>query len=72
MLLQKVCLTKNKDLQGTLQKLNSRYVKEGIATYEMTLEEQEIDSDVDNYEKLPGAKKLDVHFLFILRFLRFE
>lgn len=40
MLLQKVCLTRNKDLQGTLQKLNSRYVKNGIATYEMTLEEQ--------------------------------
>lgn len=37
MLLQKVCLTKNKDLQGTLQKLNSKYVKEGITTYEMTL-----------------------------------
>ena len=27
MLIQKICLTKNKDLQGTLQKLNSRYVK---------------------------------------------
>jgi hypothetical protein len=37
MLLQKICLTKNKDLQGTLQKLNSKYVKEGITTYEMTL-----------------------------------
>lgn len=49
MLLQKICLTKNKDLQGTLQKLNSKYVKEGITTYEMTLEEQEIDSDMENY-----------------------
>lgn len=49
MLIQKVCLTKNKDLQGILQKLNSRFVKNGIATYEMTLEQQEIDSDVENY-----------------------
>lgn len=66
MLLQKVCLTRNKDLQGTLQKLNSRYVKNGIATYEMTLQEQQIDSDMENNEKLPGAKKLDVNCLFML------
>lgn len=33
MLLQKICLTKNKDLQGTIQNLNSRYVKEGASTY---------------------------------------
>ena len=60
MLLVKVCLTKNKDLQGTLQKLNSRYVKDGITTYEMALEEQELDSENENYEKLPGTRKLDV------------
>jgi len=67
MLLQKVCLTKNKDLQGTLQKLNSKYVK-GITTYEMTLEEQEIDSDAENYQKIPGDKKFDVPFFLILDF----
>ena len=62
MVFKKIELTKNRDLQGTIEKLNSKYVKEGTSTYEMVLEEQEKDlSDDDEHGlKLPGSKKIDV------------
>lgn len=40
MLLTKICLTINKDIQGVVDKLNSRYIKNGVATYEMELQAQ--------------------------------
>lgn len=33
MLLTKIALTQNKDIQGVIDKLNSRYVKNGVPTY---------------------------------------
>lgn len=33
MLLTKISLTQNKDIQGVVDKLNSRYVKNGVPTY---------------------------------------
>lgn len=33
MVLSKISLTKNKDLQGVADKLNSRYIQDGIQTY---------------------------------------
>lgn len=35
MLLSKINLTNNKDIQGVVEKLNSRYVKNGVPTYEL-------------------------------------
>jgi hypothetical protein len=35
MLLTKISLTNNKDIQGVVEKLNSSYVKNGIPTYEL-------------------------------------
>jgi hypothetical protein len=40
MVLAKISLTKNKDLQGTLEKLNSKYIKNGTSTYELVLQAQ--------------------------------
>jgi periodic tryptophan protein 2 len=40
MVLTKIPLTKNKDLQGVVEKLNSRYIKNGTPTYELTLQAQ--------------------------------
>lgn len=33
-------LTNNKDISGVVDKLNSRYVKNGVATYELQLQQQ--------------------------------
>ena len=33
MVLKKISTTNNKDLQGVVEKLNSRYVKNGVSTY---------------------------------------
>lgn len=40
MVFKKIELTRNRDLQGVVDKLNSKFVKEGNSTYEMLLEEQ--------------------------------
>ena len=40
MLIKKIELTRNRDLQGVIEKLNSKFVKEGQSTYELMLEEQ--------------------------------
>ena len=46
MLLTKIVLTNNKDINGVVDKLNSRYVKNGVATYELHLQQQnEVYSD---------------------------
>lgn len=39
-LLSKIILTNNKDINGVVDKLNSRYVKNGVATYELELQQQ--------------------------------
>lgn len=60
-LLKKIQLTRNRDLQGVIEKLNSKFVKEGQSTYELTLEEQEKGmSEDEDAMKLPGSKKIDV------------
>lgn len=72
-LIKRIQITRNRDLQGTIQKLNSKYIKEGQATYQMGLEEQEqnlSDDDADDglNKKMPGSKKLDVRQFFNLDF----
>ena len=67
MLLEKIELTRNRDLQGVVEKLNSKFVKEGQPTYEMVLEQQGrgLSDDEDNM-KLPGSKKIDVMFVIMI------
>lgn len=46
MLLTKITLTNNKDINGVIDKLNSKYIKNGVATYEMEIQQQnEVYSD---------------------------
>lgn len=71
MLLTRIALTCNRDIQGVLEQLNSRYVKNGIPTYELELQAQnEIHSEEENKEHLPGSKKIDVP-LSLGRFQRY-
>ena len=40
MLLTKIPLTANRDIQGVVEKLNSRYIKNGMPTYELEIQQQ--------------------------------
>jgi len=57
-LLKKVVFTENRSLDGVLEKLNSKAMKNGINTAEIDVNE---DSDVNERRDnvLPGAKKYD-------------
>ena len=35
MLLTKIALTSNRDIQGVIDKLNSKFIKNGVPTYEL-------------------------------------
>jgi hypothetical protein len=65
MLITKISLTQNKDIQGVVDKLNSKYIKNGMATYELEIQAQnEVYSDDDDKGRgLPGSKKIDVNYL---------
>lgn len=67
-LLTKIVLTNNKDINGVVDKLNSRYVKNGVATYELQIQQQnEVYSDEEKGEHLPGSTKVDV-IVWLCRF----
>ena len=70
MLLTKISLTSNKDIQGVIEKLNSRYVKNGVPTYMLEIQAQnEVYSEEEKEEHLPGSRKIDVS-LDLFRFRR--
>jgi len=62
MLLTKIDLTQNKDIQGVVDKLNSKYVKNGVPTYELEIQAQNevYSEDEEKGTSLPGSKKIDV------------
>ena len=57
LLLKKFLLTCNRDIDGVVDWLNSRNIKEGMNLNEL---EQESASDEERKDYLPGARKLDV------------
>lgn len=63
MVLRKIEITKNRDLQGVVSHLNSKFIQNGVSTYEQMLEEQEkgFSDDENTSLKLPGSKKIDVN-----------
>ncbi len=57
LLLKKFPLTCNRDIDGVVDWLNSRNIKEGMNLNQL---EEESESDDERKDYLPGARKLDV------------